>query len=85
MKHEKGLAAHHVKSYKDHPDLRLNLKNGQTLCRECHMEIHKKSFIIEIISCACGCGTSISSKDRYGRPRKFVNHHGKRPKTKKNE
>lgn len=30
------LQAHHVKSWKTHPDLRHELSNGQTLCVECH-------------------------------------------------
>jgi hypothetical protein len=31
-----------------------------------------------LVACACGCGALISSHDAYGRPRRFVNHHGKR-------
>lgn len=35
-----GLAAHHNKSFKDNPELRIDLDNGITLCRNCHYEIH---------------------------------------------
>lgn len=30
------LQAHHIKPYKEHPELRHDLSNGQTLCVECH-------------------------------------------------
>lgn len=34
------LNAHHIKSYKDFPELRLCLNNGTTLCKQCHKEAH---------------------------------------------
>lgn len=78
-KHERGLAAHHIKAYATHPQLRLDVSNGMTLCRDCHMTIHNKKLApAELIACACGCGTLIAAIDRYGRPRRFVNYHGGR-------
>jgi hypothetical protein len=75
-KYEKGLAAHHIKNYADHPELRYDVSNGITMCRKCHMELHKRSIKdVEKIPCKCGCGTMIDSFDCYGRPRLYVNHH----------
>lgn len=34
------LNAHHIKSYKDHPDLRLEKDNLITVCEPCHNKIH---------------------------------------------
>jgi len=73
---ERGLAAHHIKPYADYPELRYEVSNGLTLCRQCHMTLHDKTPAIqERIPCACGCGTMIDPFDPYGRPRRYVNHH----------
>jgi hypothetical protein len=37
------LHPHHIKSYTHFPDLRYVVKNGVTLCKECHMELHSLS------------------------------------------
>lgn len=34
------LHAHHIKSYRDHPELRFDVSNGITLCFRCHWETH---------------------------------------------
>ncbi len=34
------LHAHHLKSYKDHPELRWDVSNGETLCYRCHWAEH---------------------------------------------
>ncbi len=36
-----ALNAHHIKSYSQFPDERLNIDNGITLCLECHKEKHR--------------------------------------------
>jgi hypothetical protein len=34
------LIAHHIKTYKTSPELRLDIGNGITLCRACHCKLH---------------------------------------------
>lgn len=38
------LHAHHLKSWADHPQLRFELSNGQTLCLLCHASVHNRPF-----------------------------------------
>lgn len=38
---EDDLHAHHIKSYKEFPELRYDVNNGMTLCGICHREHHK--------------------------------------------
>jgi NUMOD3 motif/HNH endonuclease len=44
------VAAHHIKSWKDHPDLRFDVTNGITLCCRCHVKIDgfKKGSVVNI-------------------------------------
>jgi 5-methylcytosine-specific restriction endonuclease McrA len=37
---EKTINAHHILSYKDHPDLRHEVSNGIVLCEDCHKGFH---------------------------------------------
>ena len=48
-----NLECHHIKDYRDFPELRLNINNGITLCNNCHKtktnygnkKKYKRSFI----------------------------------------
>lgn len=37
----KKLCAHHIKSYKNYPELRYDINNGILLCHSCHMAAHR--------------------------------------------
>lgn len=41
------LNAHHIRSYKDYPNLRYTTSNGQTLCEKCHREIHREMRLLK--------------------------------------
>lgn len=36
--------AHHIKPWADYPELRYEVNNGLTVCKECHETIHGKKF-----------------------------------------
>lgn len=36
------LHAHHLQDYRNHPELRVELSNGRTLCQHCHHEAHSE-------------------------------------------
>lgn len=38
-----NLHAHHVKPFATHPELRLVLANGTTLCEDCHKAVHAET------------------------------------------
>lgn len=37
----KDIVAHHIFSFTDYPQLRFAINNGTTLCRSCHIKLHK--------------------------------------------
>jgi hypothetical protein len=41
-KKEKKIVAHHIKNFRDYPELRYVIENGITCCRPCHKIIHSE-------------------------------------------
>jgi len=37
---KRKLQAHHIKSWREHPELRFDVSNGECICRKCHELIH---------------------------------------------
>ena len=37
----KNIVAHHIKKFKIFKHLRIDILNGKTLCRKCHIKLHK--------------------------------------------
>lgn len=36
------IRAHHIEGYANNPELRIELSNGITMCKECHDNFHHK-------------------------------------------
>lgn len=58
-RHPKQMQAHHIKPWALFPELRLDVSNGQTLCRPCHL-IRTKQEDLEIKSALMDKGRPIN-------------------------
>lgn len=41
--HHKRLVVHHIKTFEKFPNLRFEISNGITLCRGCHIKLHRQN------------------------------------------
>lgn len=39
------MIAHHIKPFRDFTELRYEIKNGITVCKECHKIMHKREYL----------------------------------------
>ena len=43
---EEKLQAHHIKPKCSHPELKLEIENGKTLCRNCHENLNRQEQLM---------------------------------------
>lgn len=58
------LQAHHVKSFSTHPDLRLDVANGITVCIDCHGAIHGRNFRRSMHRFCSSCGKRLDPRTK---------------------
>jgi len=64
-----AIHAHHVQSWANHPELRLDISNGVTLCAKCHGSIHGKDFSARRHKTCPDCGSPTTGRGIGGRCR----------------
>jgi len=73
---DEDIQAHHIKEFSAHPELRLDVANGVTLCIECHGALHWKDFRRSLRKSCVACAAPLSRRTKGNECRSCVLERG---------